>query len=137
MITMGRLLYIDGIDVYTLACSRIYSGFHDNLDIKPGFPRKLVDHCNLAICCTHLIVDPCPLKPWVYQGYHGNHCNNPGNKQDQGVVTPISAVLRAVTGDCDPIYGGCRCGLPYYSVYYQKITQSRWIFTTVTGSPAV
>jgi len=26
----------------------------------------------------------------------------------QGVVTPISTVLRAVTGDCNPIYGGCR-----------------------------
>ena len=38
----------------------------------------------------------------------------------QGVVTPISTVLRAATGDCDPVYGGCRCGLPYYSVYYQK-----------------
>ena len=41
----------------------------------------------------------------------------------QGVVTPISTVLRAATGDCDPVYGGCRCGLPYYSV---KVTQSRW-----------
>ena len=55
----------------------------------------------------------------------------------QGVVTPISAVLRAATGDCDPVYGGCRCGLPYYYVYYQKVTQSRWIFATVTGSPVV
>ena len=51
----------------------------------------------------------------------------------QGVVTPISTVLRAATGNCDPVYGGCRCGLPYYSIYYQKVTQSRWIFATVTG----
>ena len=52
----------------------------------------------------------------------------------QGVVMPISTVLRAATGNCDPVYGGCRCGLPYYSVYYQKVTQ---ILATVTESPAV
>ena len=34
----------------------------------------------------------------------------------------ISTVLRAVTGDCDPVYGGCRCGLPYYSIYYHAVT---------------
>ena len=30
-----------------------------------------------------------------------------------GVVTPISTVLRAAIGDCDPVYGRCRCGIPY------------------------
>ena len=40
------------------------------------------------------------------------------------MVTPISTVLRAATGDCDPVYGRCRCGVPYY----QKVTQSRRIF---------
>ena len=55
----------------------------------------------------------------------------------QGVVTSISTVLRAATGDCDPVYGGCRRGLPYYSVYYQKVMQSWLFFATVTGSPAV
>ena len=43
----------------------------------------------------------------------------------------------SATGDCDPVYGGCRRGLPYYSIYYQKVAQSLWIFATVTGSPAV
>ena len=36
------------------------------------------------------------------------------------MVTPISTVLRAATGNCDPVYSGCRCGLPYYSVYYKS-----------------
>ena len=52
------------------------------------------------------------------------------------MVTPIST---AATDDCDPVYGGCRCGLPYYSIYYQKVTQSRWIFCDghrITGSLA-
>ena len=31
----------------------------------------------------------------------------------QGVGTLISTALRVVTGDYDPVYGGCRCGLPY------------------------
>ena len=46
----------------------------------------------------------------------------------------MSVVLRAATGDCDPVYGGCRCGLPYFLVFYKKVTQSQRIFATVTGS---
>jgi len=55
----------------------------------------------------------------------------------QVVVTPISAILRAATGDCDPVYGGYRCGLLYFLVFYKKVMQSRRIFATVTGSPVV
>ena len=29
----------------------------------------------------------------------------------QGVVTAISTILRAATGDCDPVNGKCRCGM--------------------------
>ena len=48
-------------------------------------------------------------------------------------------VLRAATGDSDLVYGGCRCGLPYYSVYmyYQKVTVTVDFFAPVTGPPAV
>jgi len=49
----------------------------------------------------------------------------------------ISVVLRAATGDCDPVYGGCRCGLPYFLVSHKKVAQSWRIFATVTGSPGV
>lgn len=48
----------------------------------------------------------------------------------QGVVTLISTALRAMTGDYDPVYGGCRCGLPYS---IKKGTQSYQI----SGSPAL
>ena len=49
----------------------------------------------------------------------------------QGVVTPISTVLRAVTGDCNPIYGGCRCGL---SIFYKRCHTVMVDFTTVMQS---
>ena len=53
------------------------------------------------------------------------------------VVTPISAVLRAATGDCDPVYGGCRCGLPYYNYTILRILpkshESRWILRQSQG----
>ena len=55
------------------------------------------------------------------------------------MVTPISTV-DVVTVDCDPVSSGCRCGMgevTYYSTYYHKVAQSRCIFVTVTGSPAV
>ena len=60
----------------------------------------------------------------------------------QGMVTPISTVLRALTGDCHPIYDRCKCGLPHglpllSVVYKKKVTRSQWIFSVVTGSPAV
>ena len=36
----------------------------------------------------------------------------------QGLVTPIKGtVIRAMTGDCDPVYGRCRCGLLYVLPY--------------------
>jgi len=38
----------------------------------------------------------------------------------QGLVTPISTALRAVTKDCDPVYGGCRCGLLYFPYWKKK-----------------
>jgi len=49
------------------------------------------------------------------------------------MVTPIGTVLRAVTGDCDPIYGRCRCGLPYC---LQKVTSHGRLLpqSLVTGS---
>ena len=52
------------------------------------------------------------------------------------VVTPIRTVLRAATGDCDPY--AANVGVAYcITPYTTKVTQSRWIFATVTGSPAV
>ena len=58
----------------------------------------------------------------------------------QGVVTPISTVLRAVTRHSDPVYGGCRCGLPYFPIFYKRVTQiySRFCHSYwVTGSLVV
>ena len=56
------------------------------------------------------------------------------------VVTPISTILTAVTRDCDPVYGRCRCGLMYFPKFYKKchtvlveFCHSSW----VTGSLAV
>jgi len=43
----------------------------------------------------------------------------------QTVVTPISTILRAMTRDGEPIYGG------------KKVTQSLWIVATASGSPAL
>ena len=60
-------------------------------------------------------------------------CTGLRSVNKQGVVTPICTILRAATGDCDPVYGRCRCGLPYYFVYYQKVTQSRWILRRSQG----
>ena len=36
------------------------------------------------------------------------------------VATPISTVLWDATGNCYPIYGGCRCGLPYFQIFYKE-----------------
>jgi len=36
------------------------------------------------------------------------------------VATPISTILWDATGDCYPIYGGCRCGLPYFPIFYKE-----------------
>ena len=53
--------------------------------------------------------------------HQGSHSLSP---RHQGADTPISTVLRAVTGDCDLVYSGCRCGLPYYSLYTTKKSHS-------------
>lgn len=45
------------------------------------------------------------------------------SSREQGVVTPIGTMLRATTGDCDPICSGCRCGIPYFPVFYNKFMQ--------------
>jgi len=50
----------------------------------------------------------------------------------QGVVT-ASALLGAATRDCEPIYGGCKFGLPYFPIFYKKVTQSRRIFPQSLG----
>ena len=43
---------------------------------------------------------------------------------NQGVVSPISIILRAVTEDCDPIYVWCRCGLLYFPEFYKEVSLS-------------
>ena len=54
----------------------------------------------------------------------------------KGWSRPISTVLRAATGDCDPVYGGCRCGLLYYSIKSQAVTVDFCNGHRVTGSLA-
>jgi len=34
------------------------------------------------------------------------------SQQYQGVVTPMYAILRAASRNCDPVYDECRRGLP-------------------------
>ena len=60
------------------------------------------------------------------------------------MVTPISAVLRAATGDCDPVYGGCRCVTPYttkksrsHSGFLRRSQGHRQFSSAVTRSLAV
>ena len=55
----------------------------------------------------------------------------------QAVLTPICAVRRATTGDCDPVYGGCRCGLLYFLYSTKKSHTVTADFATVTGSPVI
>jgi len=64
--------------------------------------------------------------------------------QLQGVATPISTILRAVTGNCDPDVSIC---LPYFSVFYKTchavavdfamVTEHRQFSSMITWSHTV
>ena len=51
---------------------------------------------------------------------HSRNLNCEYRKVTGRVVTPISTVLRAATGDCDPIYGGC-VGVAYRISPYSTV----------------
>ena len=70
---------------------------------------------------------------------HGKEATSDISLLISSTSLPISTVLRAATGDCDPVYGGCSCGMDvayYITPHTTRVMQSQWHFATVTGSPA-
>jgi len=84
-------------------------------------PLQCIAHA--CICVQNSVINICDHtvmvlpNPWT----QFEHWNCSLIVDNAVVVTPISTVLRAVTGEqVSPVYGECRCGLLYFPIFYKN-----------------